>query len=167
MWKYEVLCNYRIKEWLRLEGTLKITQFQPSAMGRAARHQLRLPRAPSHLALSTCSDGASTASPDSLFQGVTTLWVKTFFRTPNLNLPSSSLKPVPLVPSLSDCVKSWPPSCSYYLTIQDIFIQTKEFLFTDETLKDTLPALMCVNYRICEIKFMLLPKMSLSPLLKA
>jgi len=30
-------------------------------MGRAAPHQLRLPRAPSHLALSACRDGAPTA----------------------------------------------------------------------------------------------------------
>ena len=48
----------RIIEWLRLEGTLKITQFQPPAMGRAAPHQLRLPRAPSNLALSASRDGA-------------------------------------------------------------------------------------------------------------
>ena len=44
--------RYRIIEWLRLEWTLKPTQFQPPAMGRAATQQLRLPRAPSNLALS-------------------------------------------------------------------------------------------------------------------
>jgi len=49
---------YRTMEWLRLEGTLKPTQHQPAAMGRAATHQLRLPRATSNLALSTSRDGA-------------------------------------------------------------------------------------------------------------
>ena len=44
-----LLFLYWIIEWLRLEGTLKIIQFQPSAMGRAATHQIRLPRAPSNL----------------------------------------------------------------------------------------------------------------------
>ena len=45
-------------ERLRLEGTLKPTQSQPRALGRAASHQLRLPRAPSNLALSACRGGA-------------------------------------------------------------------------------------------------------------
>ena len=48
-------------EWLGLEGTLKTIQFQPPAMGRIATHQIRLPRAPSSLALSTSKDGAPTA----------------------------------------------------------------------------------------------------------
>ena len=46
--------NHRITEQLGLEGPLKPTQFQPSAMGRAAtHHQLRLPRPPSDLTLNT------------------------------------------------------------------------------------------------------------------
>ena len=47
-------------EWLRLEGTLKITRFQPPAMGRVATHQTRLPRTPSNLALSASMEGAPT-----------------------------------------------------------------------------------------------------------
>ena len=47
---------------LWLEGTLKPTQPQPPAMGRAATQQLRLPRAPSSLALNASRDGAPTAS---------------------------------------------------------------------------------------------------------
>jgi len=31
-----------ITEWLRLEGTLKITQFQPHAMGKVANQKLRV-----------------------------------------------------------------------------------------------------------------------------
>ena len=50
--------HHRITEWFGLEGILKPTQFQPPAMGRAATHQLRLPRAPSNLALSASRDGA-------------------------------------------------------------------------------------------------------------
>ena len=41
----------RITECLRLEGTLKISQLQPHAVGRTAPHQFRLPRAPSNPAL--------------------------------------------------------------------------------------------------------------------
>jgi len=50
--------NYRIKDSFGLGGILKPTQPQPCAMGRAAPHQLGLPRAPSNLALSTSRDGA-------------------------------------------------------------------------------------------------------------
>jgi len=48
--------NHRIIEWLR-EGILKILQFQFSSVPTPAPHQLRLPRAPSNLALSTSRDG--------------------------------------------------------------------------------------------------------------
>ena len=56
-------------EWLRLEGTLKPIQFQPPAVGRAATQQLRLPRAPSNLALSTSRGGTPTASLGSFARG--------------------------------------------------------------------------------------------------
>ena len=46
-----------IIEWVGLEGALKITELQSPAMSRAAPHQLRLPRAPSKLALSASRDG--------------------------------------------------------------------------------------------------------------
>jgi len=42
----------------RVGGALMPTLFQPPAMGRAAPHQLRLPRAPSNLTLNACRDGA-------------------------------------------------------------------------------------------------------------
>ena len=45
-----------------MEGIYEITQPQPPAAGKAAPYQLRLPRAPSNLALSASRDGASTAS---------------------------------------------------------------------------------------------------------
>ena len=48
-------------KWLRLEGTLKIIESQPPAMGRAAPHQLRLHRTPSNLALNASRDEALTA----------------------------------------------------------------------------------------------------------
>ena len=54
--------NHRTIEWLGLEGTLKTIQFQSLAVSRTATHQLRLPRAPSNLALTTSRDGAHTAS---------------------------------------------------------------------------------------------------------
>ena len=97
-------------------------------MGRVATHQIRLPSSPSNLTLSTSRDGASTVSLGSLCQSLTTLWVKDFFLTSNLNLPSSSLKLFPLVLSLSDCVKSRSPCSSEapfkYLRPQWVLLRT-------------------------------------------
>ena len=50
--------NHRIRERLELEGTSKIIELQAPAMGRVATHQIRLPRAPSNLALIVSRDGA-------------------------------------------------------------------------------------------------------------
>ena len=67
------LIVYLLIEWFGLEGTLKITQLQPPAVGRDISQKPRLPKAPASLALSTARDGASTASLSSLFQCLTTL----------------------------------------------------------------------------------------------
>ncbi|KAK4831170.1 hypothetical protein QYF61_015640 [Mycteria americana] len=74
---------------------------------------LKLLKAPSNLALNTSRDGASTASLGNLFQCLATLIVKNFFLISNLNLPSFSLKPLPLVLSLQALVKSPPPAFLY------------------------------------------------------
>ena len=101
--------NRGIIECLSLEGILGIMQFQSSAMGRIATHQIRLPRAPSNIASNASRVGASTASLGSLCQ---CLWVKNFFLTTNINLSFFSLKLFPLVLTLSDCSKfSSPPAC--------------------------------------------------------
>jgi len=78
-------------------------------MSRDIFHQTRLLRAPSNLALSTAREGAATASLGSLGQCLTTLMVKNFFLISNLNLPSFSLEPFPLVLSLHTLVKSPSP----------------------------------------------------------
>ena len=79
-------------------------------MCRVANHQTRLPRATSSLALNACRDGASTASLGNLFQCITS-WVKKFLPISDLNLPCLSLKPFPLVLSLSTLVNSRCLSC--------------------------------------------------------
>ena len=79
---------HRTTECLGLEGTLKITQFQPPAMGRDITHQIRSAKAPSSLALSTSRDGAATASVGNLFRCLAV--ENDFFLIPNLNLPSFS-----------------------------------------------------------------------------
>ena len=66
-------------------------------MSRDTFHQTGLLRAPPSLALNTARQGAATASLGNLCQGLTTLTVKNFFLTSNLNLPSFSLEPLPLV----------------------------------------------------------------------
>ena len=48
----------RIVEWFGLEEAFKTSSSNPPNRGRAAPHQLRLPRVPSILALSTFRDGA-------------------------------------------------------------------------------------------------------------
>ena len=75
-------------------------------MCMVTNHETRLPRATSSLALNASRDGASTASLGNLFQCVTTLCVKNFLLTSNLNLPCLSFKPFPLVLSLSTLVNS-------------------------------------------------------------
>jgi len=75
-------------------------------MCRVTNHQTRLPRATSSMALNASRDGASTASLGNLFQCVTTLCVKNVLLISNLNLPCLSLKPFPLVLSLSTFVNS-------------------------------------------------------------
>ncbi|NXW03176.1 LTN1 ligase, partial [Fregetta grallaria] len=58
-------------------------------------------KAPSSLTLNVPRDGASTASLGNMFQCFTTLIVKKIFLISSLNLPSFSLKPLPLVKARS------------------------------------------------------------------
>ena len=98
--------NHRITEWPGLKRTTMIIQFQPPAMCRVANHQTRLPRATSSLALNAFTDGASTASLGNLFLCVTTLCVKNFLLTSNLNMPSY-FETIPLCPiTIHACKRS-------------------------------------------------------------
>jgi len=65
-------------------------------------------QSPPNLAWDVPRDGASTASLGNLCQGLTTLIVKNFFLIATLNLPSLSLKPLPLVLSQQALQKSFP-----------------------------------------------------------
>jgi len=79
-------------------------------MGRDPFHQPRVLKAPSSLALNSAREWAATAPLGSLGQGLNTLRVKNFFLTPNLNLPSFSLKPSPLVLASHALAKSPSPA---------------------------------------------------------
>ena len=72
--------NHRFieSEWFGVEKTLRIIQFQPPAMVRAATHQIRLPRAPPNLACNISRDHTSSDSLGNMFQGLTTLGEKKF-----------------------------------------------------------------------------------------
>jgi len=107
----DLLQSHRLIECFGLEGTLKITQSKPPAMGRDIFHQTKVLRAPSNLALGTADWRAATALLGNLCQGLTTFRVKNFFLISNLNLPSFSLEPFPLVLSLHTLVKS--PSLAF------------------------------------------------------
>jgi len=65
-------------------------------MGRDPFHQPRVLRAPSNLALNPSREGETAMG--NWCQGLTTPRVKNSLLTPNLNLPSFSSKPSPLVP---------------------------------------------------------------------
>ncbi|KAK4807355.1 hypothetical protein QYF61_014886 [Mycteria americana] len=93
------------------KGPLKLIQSNRPAMSRDSFNQSRLLRAPSSLALNVSRDGASTSSLGNPGQCLTTLSVKPFFLISSLNLPSFSLKPLPLVLSLQALLKS--PSLSF------------------------------------------------------
>jgi len=69
-------------------------------MGRDIFHQTKVLQAPSNPALDTAREGAATASLGNLGQGLTTLMGKNFFLISTLNLPSFSLKLLPLVLSV-------------------------------------------------------------------
>jgi len=81
-----------------LEGTFQTTWSQPPATSRDIFHQPMVLRAPSNLALSTAREGETSLG--SLGQCFTTLMVKNFFLLSNVNPPSLSWKPSPLVLSL-------------------------------------------------------------------
>jgi len=98
--------NHRITEWLGLEGTLRITELQPPAMGRVAltrpscpgRHPT-CPWMPPGIWGTHSFSGQPVPSPHNPLS-------KEFL--PNLNFPSFNWKPFPFVPSLSDCVtRQW------------------------------------------------------------
>ena len=99
----ETASGCRITAWFGLEGTLKTILFQPPAMSRDTFHQPRLLKALSSLALNLSREGAATASLGTLCQGLTTLIMI-------LNLPSFSLKRLPLVLSLRALVESPSPA---------------------------------------------------------
>lgn len=92
-------------EWLGLEETPRIITFQSPASDRATKlqiwYQTRLPRAPSNLVLNTFRVEHPQPLQAGLVQHLTTLSVKKFPLTSNRNRPFWSLKPFPLVLSLS------------------------------------------------------------------
>ena len=98
-------------EWFGLEGTLKNHLVQCLCRGQGHLSPIRLLKALSSLTLNTSKDWTSTTSPDNLFQCLTTLIIKNFFLMSRLNLPSFSLKPLPLVLSLQALVKCLVMQC--------------------------------------------------------
>jgi len=91
----------RTIEWFGLGAILKLIQFQLPANGWLPPSMSVLLKDPPSLALSTSRDGASTFS---LGSSASLPSVKKSFLTSKLNPPSFSLKPHPLVLSLSDHV---------------------------------------------------------------
>ena len=96
----ELKVSLESQNGLGWKGPYRSSSSNPPAMGRDTFHQTRLLKAPANLALNTAREGAATASLGSLCQCLTTLMVKNFFLISNLDLPSFSFEPFPLVLSL-------------------------------------------------------------------
>jgi len=90
----KIIESYKRSGW---KGPLKVIYSNPSPVSRHIYHWIRLLRALCNLALNISRDGASITSLGSLCQCFTTLIVKNYFLVSSLNLPSFSLKPLPLV----------------------------------------------------------------------
>jgi len=85
---------HRIVESFALKGPLNTILSNSPAMNRDS--QIMLLRALYSLALNVSKDRTFTTSLGNPFQWLNTLIVESVFLTPNLNLPSFSLKPFPL-----------------------------------------------------------------------
>jgi len=98
---------YKIIEWVGLKGSFKDHLFQPLFRGQGHLSLDQVPQNPalSSLAWNTSRDGASTTSLGNRFWCLSTLIVKNFFLMPSVNLPSFSLKPLPLVLLLQALIK--------------------------------------------------------------
>lgn len=65
--------HFAFIEWLRLQGTSKIIEFQSPTMGKIANQQIRQPSALPKLVLNASTVGASTTCLGSLLQCLTTI----------------------------------------------------------------------------------------------
>ena len=102
--------NHGIIEQFGLEGTFK---GHPVQLPCNKQEQIQLDQvawSPVQPELECSQGGASTTSLGSTFQCFTTLLVKNFFCISSLDLPSFSLKPLPLVLSQQALLKSLSPS---------------------------------------------------------
>ena len=102
--------NTESQNALGWKGPCRSSHFNPPARGRNPSHQPRVLPALPNPALDTAREGAATASQGSLGQGLTILRSKSFFLISNLNLPSFSLTPLPLVLSPHVLVQSPSPA---------------------------------------------------------
>jgi len=102
--------NHRIMEsynsWSWTE--LKVHSVPTPCHGQRQHPPAQAAQGPIQLTL-WAPPGMDPASLGSLCQCLTTLWVKNFFLTSNLNFSSFSLKPFPLVLSLADHAKKSVP----------------------------------------------------------
>lgn len=90
--------NHRVSYRMVWPGRdIKNHRVPAPAVGKDNFHQTELLRAPFNLALNSSRDGESTAGLDNVCQCLTTPIEKNFLLISNLNLPSFSLDPFPLV----------------------------------------------------------------------
>jgi len=98
--------NRRIIAWFELEGNFKGHLVQSPCNEQGHRQLDQVSQSPIQPDLECSRDGALTTSSGNQCQCFTTLIVKNFFLMSSLNLPSLSLKPLPLVLLLQALLKS-------------------------------------------------------------
>ena len=95
--------NHRMA-WVEKDHTDHLVSTPLLCSGSPTARLGSVPRAASSLALNASRDGASTTSLGNVFQCITALSSKHFLLLSNLNLSCLSLKPFPLVLSLSTLI---------------------------------------------------------------
>ena len=107
--QFQLLANHRIIEWTGLEGTFMIIQFQPHCYMQGHLPLDKIAQRPIQPGIECIQKGGIHNSLGNLFLYLTTLTVKNFFPISSPNLPSSILKPFPLVLLLHVLTKSPSP----------------------------------------------------------
>ena len=107
LYAYEVAVNHRITECFGLEGTFRCHLVQPPCSEQGHLQLDQAAQSPVQPDLE-CFQGWATLG--NLFQCFTTLTAKNFFLISSLNLPSLSLKQLPVVLSQQALLRCLSPS---------------------------------------------------------
>ncbi|NXW02077.1 CMC1 protein, partial [Fregetta grallaria] len=113
--------------------------------------QIRLLRAPSNLTLNVPRDGACTISLGNLCQCFTILIIKNVFLICSLNLPSFSLKPLPLALSQQALLKTLKIYSNIAGTRRDVEVTKEEFTHSAIRFGQVTPLEIDILYQLADL----------------